>query len=92
MELDERTRQLLQDCLDIIQHTYKGKPIGIPVEKIIPGIYVVDWGAEKVNDNRSVCVERVTEVSSEGDVTLHRKCVTNTETMASIVLAGPFED
>ena len=91
MELDERTRQLFQDCLDIIQRIHKGKPIGIPVDKIVPGVYVVDWRAEKADDLDTIRVERVVAVK-DGMVEYIQPSFTDVETFASIVLAGPFED
>lgn len=91
MSSDDHTLQFLRDCLDIIQRIYKGKPIGIPVEKVVPGLYVVDWRAEKVDDVDTVRVERVVEIK-DGCVQFNPPSITDVATFASIVLAGPFED
>lgn len=87
-ELDQ-LRCRLRDCLDVIQQIHKGSAAGIPPEKVTPGLYVVDW---RINSDciDTVRVERVVEVRDD-IVTFDPPSITDVETFASIVLAGPLQ-
>lgn len=87
---ESRLRALLVRYIEVVQRQNKGRPIGVDPGHVRPGLYVVDWRAGRPEDIDSVKVEEVEAV--EGDEVRMRGSVTDLQTFASIVLAGPFLD